>query len=64
MTPLHYGLLATTNNFDFCYGRYLRRLAAFQKFAVFHPILLTSKALPSIPKSSFSLRNQLLVVAY
>jgi len=55
--------MATSNNFDFCYERALRRLAAFRKFAVIHPLLLTSEALPSIRKSSFSLRNQLFEVA-
>jgi len=55
--------MATSNHFDFCYERSLRRLAAFWKFAGFHSIRLTSKALPSIRKSSFSRRNQLFEVA-
>jgi hypothetical protein len=54
---------ATANNLDFCYERSLRRLAAFRKFAGFHSILLTSEALPSIRKSSFSRRNRLFEVA-
>jgi len=60
---LQIGLPATSNNFDFCCERALRRLASFQKFVVFHPILLASEALPSIRKFSFSLRNQLFEVA-
>jgi hypothetical protein len=53
---------ATSNNFDFCCERLLRRLASFHKLAVFRSILLACEALSSIRKSSFSRRNQWLEV--
>jgi hypothetical protein len=61
--PYYIHLKTTSNNFDVYYEQALPRLAAFQKFAVFHPILLTSEAFPSIRISSLSLRNQLFDVA-
>ncbi|MBN1404676.1 MAG: hypothetical protein JW942_09460 [Opitutales bacterium] len=85
-------LMATSNNFDFCYERSLRREGvnppylkgfaltatsfAYPKsvntdaqdiggagFSLDFSILLASETLPSIGKSSFSRRNQLLEVA-